>query len=376
MGIGPERARSPGSTMPETLFSNLAVYRARPTIRVNGREDERINELVEGFQLREGEGGLSSLELRFSNVASLPEGRAGLAFEDESVLRLGARLAVYAGDEHEPQEIFRGLITGVEAEFPPSNPPELMVLAEDLLQQARMARRTQIHENVTLAGLAGTVARSVGLTPRVTGFTENIGTQAQLNESDLAFLRRLLSRYDGDVQVVGDELQVSPRGEVRRGAVELELHSQLRSVRVLADLAHQVTEVTVTGWNPSMGERVTGRSSGAQGGPGSGRTGADLLREATGARSHHISHLAAVTDAEARALAETAFDARARRFVTLSGTAEGNPAIRVGTHLRLTGMSSRFDNTYYVVKACHRFDLDRGYETDFEAETGFLGYPA
>jgi len=43
--------------------------------------------------------------------------------------------------------------------------------------------------------------------------------------------------------------------------------------------------------------------------------------------------------------------------------------------LRLTGLSPRFSNTYYVTQCCHRYDLERGYETDFTAESAFLGQP-
>ncbi len=186
-------------------------------------------------------------------------------------------------------------------------------------------------------------------------------------------MRRLLLRYDADMQVVGNELHVSPRGEVRRGAIELALHSQLRCARVLADLAHQVSEVTVTGWDAAQGQRVSASSTGSQLGPGSGRTGVQLLRQAISERSEHLGHLAATTDAEAQALANAAFDCRARRFVCVQGTAEGNPAVRVGTHIALSGMGSRFDNTYYVVRACHRYDVIRGYEIDFEAECAFWG---
>jgi hypothetical protein len=32
-----------------------------------------------------------------------------------------------------------------------------------------------------------------------------------------------------------------------------------------------------------------------------------------------------------------------------------------------------FDNTYYVVSACHLFDLRQGYRTDFRAECAFIG---
>ncbi|MEM6437368.1 MAG: hypothetical protein AAF773_26455, partial [Cyanobacteria bacterium P01_D01_bin.115] len=207
----------------------------------------------------------------------------------------------------------------------------------------------------------------------ITGLSNTVGTWVQMNESDLAFLRRLLARYDGDLQVVGEELHVSPRGDVRRGEVALALHGQLRAARVLADLAHQVNEVTLTGWNSLQGQRTNGSSRGDALGPGSGITGAEILRQTMGERQHHLSHLAAPTNEEATALAAAAFDARARRFVTVAATAEGNPAIRVGTYTKLTGMGDRFDNTYYVVRACHRYDVARGYETDFDGECAYWG---
>ncbi len=47
----------------------------------------------------------------------------------------------------------------------------------------------------------------------------------------------------------------------------------------------------------------------------------------------------------------------------------------MGTHDTLRGLGRRYDNTYYVVRTQHRYDLTRGYETDFEAECAFLGGP-
>ena len=355
--------------MPETHLTDLAVYTARPTVRVDSAEYPKVTELLLAMTMTEQEGGMSSLELRLSNVASDPQGDADLAFEDDRILRLGAAIAVYAGDETAPREVFQGTITGLEGDFPADGPPELVVLAEDVFQRARMRRRTNVHENVSVADLARALAAQLGLTPVVTGFTQNIGTHVQLNESDLAFLRRILARYDGDLQVVGRELHVSPRGDVHRGTLELELHGQLQRARTLVDLAHQVTEVTATGWNSKQGRRVTGRSSGAHAGPGTGRSGAEFLHDALGDRSHHVGHLAVVTAEEAQALTDAAFDCRARRFVTVDGVAEGNPALRVGTHVRLRGMGRRFDNTYYVVRAEHRYDGERGYETHFEAQS-------
>lgn len=359
--------------MPETLLTELALYSARPTIRVDTQEYPVISDSLVAMEMIEQEGGLSSLELRVSNIASEPDGGADFTFENNEILKLGARIAIYSGDVAEPREIFQGMIMALEGDYREGAPPELVILAEDAFQQARMARRTKVHDNVTLADLAQALATQIGLTLTITGFADNIGTQVQLNESDLAFLRRLLARYDGDLQVVGNELHLSPRKDVSRGSLELELHSQLRHARVIADLAHQVTEITATGWDVAQGQRVTVSSRGANPGPGSGSTGAQLLSSAVGERAEHLGHLAMTNSTEAQALADAAFDQRARKFVCMQGTAEGNPSLRIGTNLRLRGLGPRFDNTYYVTWACHRFDLMRGYETHFKAECSYWG---
>ncbi len=361
--------------MPETALSPLGLYAARPTIRVNGAENDRVTGLLLAMDLREHEEGLSALELRFSNIATLESGSPDFAFEDEAALKLGDKLAVYAGEETAPTEIFSGVITGLEADFPEGASPTLTALAEDRLQQARMKRRSQTYNDRSLGEIARTIASDLGLTPVVTSFDRSLPVEVQMNESDLAFLRRLLARYDGDLQVVGEELHVSPRGDVRRNQVDLALHSQLRRATVLADLSQQVSEITVTGWDPARGARVSKSSRGAHVGPGQGRAGAEFLPDALARRSHQVGHLAAATDDEASAIADAVFDERQRRFVVVDGTAEGNPTIRVGTHVTLTGLGPRFSNTYYVTRCRHRFDLQLGYETDFTGECAFLGRP-
>lgn len=357
--------------MPETALSELAVYIARPIIKIDGQENLRVNELLLSMDLHEREGGLTSLELKVSNVVSVPFGDAELAFEDDSVLKLGAEITVDGGDETSPVALFAGKITAIEAVFSEDGAPELVAFAEDVFQQARMKRRTKKHEDATIASLAQDLASRLGLTPQVSGLSDNIGLQVQLNESDLAFLRRLLARYDGDLQVKGTELHVAPRGDVRNGALELELHGQLRSARVMADLAHQVTKVTVTGWDSAQGQRVKANSTGANAGPGSGRDGAALLSETLGDREEQIGDLAVMTTDEAQALADAAFDHAARQFVRVQGSAEGNPALRVGTHVTLKGLGPRFDNEYYVTSATHRYDGEHGYSTQFEAQCAF-----
>lgn len=360
--------------MSEVSVSDAAVYRARPTLRLGGEEDVRVAELLLTMKMEESEGGLSALELRFSNWASTLDGGAEEAFPAGSRLKLGGPIEVYAGDETSPREIFRGRITALEADYEPGAPPELTVLAEDALQQARLERRSRLYADQSPADIVRAVAAELGLTPVITALTEPTGTWAQYNESDLAFLRRLLSRMDADLQIVGTELHVSPRGDVRRGALELALHGQLSRARIIADLSDQVTAITVRGWDVAAGAAIKSESrAGAHLGPGRGTPGAQVLRDAFGERSEHIGHFAVGADSEAAALTQAAFDQRARRFLRVDGTAEGNAQLRVGTHVTLSGLGARFDNTYYVVSACHRYDQQQGYRTDFIGECAYLG---
>jgi phage protein D len=362
--------------MGEGILTRLALYSAKPTLRVGGSENAAAQSALQAMVMREQEGGMSSLALTFENWSSREGGAAGHSFEDERVFALGTEVSLYGGELISPTEIFRGRISAIEMQVDPDGPPRLTLHAEDALAKARLTRRIEVHENKSIADIARDIAGRYGLTPVVSDLHDGAATWVQANESDLAFLRRLLERFAADVQIVGTELHVAPRADVHRNELELAMHGQLKSVRAVADLSQQATEVKVTGFDPSSGQAVSGTGSGAALGPGQGRAGAQLLRQALVERNEQTSHRLALSAGEARALAESEFAARARGFVRVEGVAEGNPALRVGSNVKLKEISPRFDNTYYVVSCMHRFDLRGGYETTFTAESAYFGNAA
>lgn len=359
--------------MAEQPLTQQAVYSAIPTIQVDGQANDKVTAQLLAMDMREKEGGMSALELRFSNFGSFAGGLGDLVFEDGAVLKLGAALQVYAGEVSSPTEIFRGKITALEAVFPSEGPPDLVVLAEDSLQSARLQRRTKTWDNATLAQIAKQVATNLGLTPVLDGLDTNIGTQLQFNESDLHFLHRLLARYDADLQVVSTELHASPRAQAQRNSIEIALNSQLREVRVIADLAHQVSQTTATGWDYKQGQTISVTSKTSSLGPGSGKSGKDWLQQALSSRSEQLARLIALNQDEAQAVVDSEFAQRTRQFVVAHGISEGNPNLRVGTHLKLAGLGPRFSNTYYTTATVHHFDTEHGYETRFSAECAYLG---
>jgi len=359
--------------MPEQPLTQNAVYSAIPTIQIDGQANDRVTAQLLSMEMREQEGGMSSLEMRFSNFGTFASNLADMVFEDGKVLKLGAAVLVYAGEVSSPTEIFRGKITALEARFPNGAPPELIVLAEDALQGARMHRQTKNWDSATLTQIAQKVAQNLALTPVLSGLDTNVDTQQQFNESDLHFLRRVLARYDADVQVVGTELHASPRSQAQRNAVEINLNSQLKEVRVIADLSQQVTQVTATGWDYSQGSAISVTSQTTTFGPGSGKNGKDWLQQALTTRSQHLGQFANLNSQDAQALVDAEFAQRMRSFVVAHGVSEGNPNLRVGTYLTLNNLGARFSNTYYTTATVHHFDTEKGYETRFCAECAYLG---
>lgn len=360
----------PEQRTPERPVAERAAYSARPTVLVDGQRDDALMSMLRACVVREAEGGLSSLALTLSNWG-LSDAGLGYVFDAGGTLALGTRLKLYVGESTAPRALFEGTVHAIEARADQGAPPELSVLAEDALYAALLARRSALYADCTPADVVRRVAERLGLAHDVGDLGDTRANWAQLNESDLAFVRRLLARCDADLQISADTLQVRRAADRERGTLDLTLYSQLTRARVVADLSSQTTQTTSAGFDLLNGRAVAASSRGAAAGPGSGRSGAELLQRLQ-ARSEHLAPLACDNADEAQALADAAFDQRARRFVRAHGSAEGNAELRVGSQVRLHGLGRRFDNSYAVIEATHRWDAISGYQTDFVAQSAYL----
>ena len=360
----------------EAILTQSPIYTTHPVVEVDGQTDQMIQTLLTAMDLTESDQGLSALELQFENSATVNNQGNDYAFEysDNDLLSLGKSISIRAGDHHDPQELFQGRISGLEMIVEADLQPKLIVLAEDALQKARLSRHTRLHGAGTVGSIAESIAADLGLNASVSGLDQAVDDQMQLNQSDLAFLRTLIRRFDAELQIVDDQLVIAPRRDIRRSELTLELGSQLLTARILADLSHQVNRVTYAGFDVEAGQEIqTESNASADLGPGRGQTGAQFLERAFGERSEHLAQLFAQNDTEAQALVNAAYSDRARRFVCAEGLAVGNPNIRVGTHVSLRGLGPRFDNTYYVTRTHHSFNTAQGYQTRFHAECAYLG---
>lgn len=352
------------------------LYATSPTIEFGGQSYPLIQQNLIQMRMREGLGGLSSLELSF--IDSVEEGGTShYASGPGSPLELGAGVRVFAGP-HEvgAPEIFDGQVTALEGEISEGEPPLITVLAEDRLFPARRRRRTRLFEQQKLGDVISSIASDYGLTPEIRdGTDQTTRNWMQADETDLAFMRRVLHDYDCDMQVVGNRLQVGRVGQDQRALVTLAVGNTLISARITADVSEQVNTLKLGSFDPGAGEAVNTSGDAAGFGPGSGKSGPDILKEKFAAVTMHLGRDAPMTDSDGTKRAELEGQRRARSFVRVDGCARGDGNLRVGSWIELTGVNPRFANQYAVRSAVHRFDLRDGYRTDFIAESAYLGVP-
>jgi phage protein D len=271
--------------------------------------------------------------------------------------------------------VFQGRISGLEAEYPQHGGSQILVLAEDRLQDLRMTRRTRVFEDMTDQDVLQQIAGEHSLTPQLSLSGPTHKVLAQVNQSDLAYIRERARSAGAEVWVEGTTLHAASRTDRDGGTINLAYGVNLLSFSVRADLTHQVTEVSVAGWDVAAKDAIeeTADESTISAELNGGTSGASILGQAFAARKERVVYTVPLSGEEARAVAEARYREIARRFVTGSGVADGDARLRVGSTLTLSGLGSLFDGTYDAVRVRHTYDSVYGFRTEFDLERPGLG---
>lgn len=351
--------------------SSLASYTPTPKVTLDGAAPGGLADLLVSITVEETVAGLARCEVRFENWTTRDQG-PGYLLVDRTTVDFGQDLEVTAGPPDERAVIFRGRVSGIEADFAPDTGPTLVLLAEDGLQKLRLARRTRTFEDSTDAEVIEQVARDHGLTPEIELPGPTHAAICQLNQCDLAFVRDRALPYGADVWLDGTTLHVGRRED---DPVVLRYGRELFAFRALVDLAMQASEQRVAGWDPDTKKPVLESSDQSSLGAdlGSDVGGGGLLSETFGDRSATTTLHHAVTAAEGQAIAEGLYRERARRFVTGSGLVDGIPGLRAGRSAAVVDLGPVFDGTYRLTRVVHRYDRAAGHRVEIDVERSGIG---
>jgi phage protein D len=350
------------------------LYSSRPVLTVGGQSQGMLVERLLELVVEETVEGLFHAEATFGNFP-VKNPSDGYLYFDRKLLDFGKPFVVQMGAGIASATVFTGRLMALEGRFLHLDSPQILVKAEDRLQDLRMTRRTRTFKNVSDADLFQQVASEQGLQADIDVSGPTYTCLAQVNQSDLQFLRERAQAVDAELWVDDTTLSVQSRSKRKANEVTLIYGEGLHEFSAMADLANQATGFSVTGWDVAGKQPLKYRAtSSALAGEANGDvTGSAALQQAIGAREQTVVHALPTSAQEAQALAEAGYRRWARRFVTGTGLADGDGRIQVGTSLTLQQVGPLFNGKFYVTAVRHIYDPVIGYRTWFAVERPGIG---
>ena len=289
--------------------------------------------------------------------ASYPKGDG----VDSQPFEIGKPVEVRLGAaaERTPQTLFKGEIVALEPTFGAGG-CSVTMRAYDKSHVLHRSRHVRTFQNQTTSDIVTKVLTEAGLTAKCDASGAPHEFVQQDNETDWDFIWRLTDRAGMEFVIDGEV------GELRKptaeGAVDLHWPDTLRSFSPRVTAVQQVQEVTLRAHDPKTKQVIAASATRPEqvAQIGMRRDSVTVFDDA----SIHIATEPVHTQGEATALAQALLDKLANGYVAADGIAPGNPRIRAGATVNVSGIGTRFSGTYRVAHSMHVLRVG-AYETRF-----------
>jgi phage protein D len=191
----------------------------------------------------------------------------------------------------------------------------------------------------------------------------------QYQQSDYQFLKKLAERNGYELYVFHDTLFFKEPANDESGTITLEWGKGLLSFSPEINIAEQLTNVEVHGWNVDRKQEIVGKArKGDEPGRDPGRkSGGEFNAEAC--KQNIVLHVRrpVYSQQEADRQAKAILKKRSEGFVKGSGESIGIPEIRADKNIILKGLGGMFSRTYYIEQSTHTINTS-GYKTSFRVK--------
>ena len=288
---------------------------------------------------------------------------------DESKFEIGKDLEVRLGStgESTTQSLFKGEIVTVEPEFTGGG-AALVVRAYDRTHRMMRSRKQRAFQDQTSSDIVNKICGEHGIRSQVEPSGAPHKYLIQHNETDFDFVLRLCRRIGFEFTVNAGQARFGPPD--RNGEkIELNYPEQLHQFRPRITAVQQVDKVNVRGFDLATKQSVLQSSGSAQQVTNAGISRSSVAGKFPGAVLE-ISGQSFKSIDEARKLAQASLDQLANAYLAADGTCEGNPNIKAGVMINVTGVGKNYSGTYRVAKAVHLLRGGSGYMTQFSNSAG------
>jgi phage protein D len=292
------------------------------------------------------------------------------------LLKFGSEIEVCLGygDAKSTPTAVQGMITEITTSFPDGAAPELSVAGYDHGFPLTVGKNTRNWTKARDSEAVKEIASFNNLNARIVTTKEQHKQIEQNQESDWEFMKKLAERNHFELFVdEGKTLHFAPPNDKATAIVRLAYGEGLLSFKPEANLAGQISQVEVYGWDPKTKKQFIGRASaGEESGLSGQSAGQKLNTFVRDPKKRPTLRLRqpVFSQAEADQRAKAALNERAKQFLTGEGETIGLPDIRPDRNVQLDRLGAPFSKTYYIQQATHKIDTS-GYRTRFKVkETG------
>jgi phage protein D len=292
-----------------------------------------------------------------SNGTSQPIDQHPFAIGSHLEIKLGAR------EELTTTTLFKGDVVSLDADFGPGS-VELLVRGFDRSHVLQRSRNVRTFQNQTASDIVEKIAREAGFDCQSDSSGDPYEFVQQNNETDWEFIWRLAERIGFEFVVETNGTAHFRRQTSADNPVELEWPAKLWSFSPRVTAIQQVKEVTLAAHDPKTNEAIDASAASPN---QLARIGIDreTVSKAFDGATVHIATEAVQSNAEGQAVAQALLDKLANAYVAAEGVCDGDPRIRAGATLNVSGVGQKFGGAYRVAAATHVLRGGGTYETRF-----------
>ncbi len=297
-------------------------------------------------------------------TASFPKGEEGRPEPiDEHPFDVGKPLEIRLGarDQLTTTSLFKGDIVTLEPHFSGGS-VELLVRGFDRSHVLSRSRKVRTFQNQTSSDIVEKIVAEAGLQVDCESSGEPHEFMQQDNETDWDFIWRLAERVGFEFVVEQGVAKFRKPGQGE--AIELEWPTALHSFSPRLSAVQQVQEVSLRAQDPSANQAIDVTASSPEQIAEIGVPRSQVAGAFEGAKMH-VATEPVKSEAEGSALAQALLDKLANSYIAAEGACDGNPAVRAGATLRISGVGRQFSGTYRVAAATHMLSGGGTYETRF-----------
>jgi len=283
------------------------------------------------------------------------------------LLKFGSTVEVSLGygDFSKLTTLINGTITEITTGFAEGNAPELTVAGYDNLFPLTLGKQSRNWKKITDSGVVSQLASEYGLDADVETTQEEHAQIEQNQESDFELMKKLADRNHFEFYVSApNKLRFGTPQDKGDGIITLLWGQSLLSFKPEANLAAQVSEVEVYGWDSDQKKAIVGKAAAGE------ESGLDPRRKTAGALLKTIVRKPPVlrvrqpvfTEAEAKRRAKAILNDHAKKFLTGEAESIGLPDLQPDRNITLGNLGEPFSKTYYIQQTTHKFDSS-GYRT-------------